>query len=347
MSGSESRLWQEIQSQPAVIARLLREGREVAQDIARAWRRRGPAFAMVAARGSSDNAGRYAQYVLGGRHRLPTGLATPSLHTRYGTPPDYSAGVVLGISQSGETPDIVAVVEEARTQGAMTVALTNEVESPLARAAEHCLPLGAGEEKSIAATKTYTAQVAGLALLSASLRAESSEALELEPLPTWMEETLSAAGPLDASALSTHERCTVLARGYNFATAHEIALKLKELALLPAEPFSGADYRHGPIALAEEGSWAVMVASRGKALQDVAALAGELKERRGRLLLISNEPKLAEGAELSFSYPAAVPDWLSPLLAVLPGQVLAYRLAQARGLDPDHPRLDRKVTRTL
>lgn len=342
---TESALWQEIQSQPEVVARLLRQGREPAGEMARVWRERRPAFVFIAARGSSDNAGRYGQYVLGGRHSLPTGLATPSLHTRYGTPPDYRGGAVIGISQSGQTPDILRVVEEAAAQGALTLAITNDAGSPLARAAQLCLPLGADEERSIAATKTYTAQLAGLALLSATLRGD--ELSELARLPAWMARTLEQASTLDAGPYREAERCAVLARGFNFATACEIALKLKELALLPAEPFSGADYRHGPIALAEEGSWAILVASRGPALEDVQELARELGAGGGRLLVIGNDAELGDRAEMHYSFPGEVPDWLSPIVAVLPGQVLSFRLAQARGLDPDHPRLDRKVTRTL
>lgn len=342
---SSSLLWGEIQSQPRILSNLLREGREAAGAIVKAWQRRKPAFAFVAARGSSDNAGRYAQYLLGSRHRLPIGLATPSLHTLYGASPDYGAGVVLGISQSGESPDIVRVVEDAAGQGALTVAITNRLDSPLARAAGYCLPLGVGEERSIAATKTYTAQLGALALLSVKLAGE--EPVALERLPVWMAATLQAAEEVELGGLSAVERCPVLARGFNFATAHEVALKLKELALVAAEPFSAADYRHGPIALAQEGQWAVLVGSRGPPLEDIRRLAGELQDRGLRLLVVGNDPALSERAERSYAFPASVPEWLSPLVAILPGQVLAFRLAQARGLDPDRPPLDRKVTKTL
>jgi glucosamine--fructose-6-phosphate aminotransferase (isomerizing) len=162
-------LAREIAEQPAVLAGLLAAERGRAEEIAAALRTREIAFVTIAARGTSDNAARYAQYLFGARNHLPVALATPALFTLYGAPPDLRRGLVVGVSQSGESPDILAVLAEGRRQGAPTLALTNFPDSPLGRAAEFVLPLRAGPERSVAATKTYTAQLLALAMLSAAL----------------------------------------------------------------------------------------------------------------------------------------------------------------------------------
>lgn len=339
---SRSVLRAEIREQPDVLARLLlREGARVRR-IARRLGRRDLRFVLVAARGTSDNAARYAQYALGLTCRLPVALAGPSLVTLYDSPPQLRGALVLGISQSGRSPDVVETVAAARRAGAPTLAVVNDPSSPLADAADEVIPLHAGVERSVAATKTYTAQLLAVALLASSLSGSRRFTEGLGALPDAVDETLAVEGAARRAAarLAGASRLVVLSRGLNYPTAHEIALKLKELALLEAEALSGADFQHGPIALAGPGLPAVVVSPPGTATEaDLATLAGELGRRGSPVLLVGPSGRGALPVP-------RFPELLSPVLAVVPGQLLAFHAARARGLDPDAPRGLSKVTET-
>jgi glucosamine--fructose-6-phosphate aminotransferase (isomerizing) len=275
-------------------------------------------------------------------------LATPSLFTLYRTPPRLRDALVFGISQSGQSPDIVAVVEEGRRQGALTVAVTNTPASPLAQAAEHVLPLDAGEERAVAATKTYTAQLAALALLSAHVANDREQLEELERLPGAVAETLALEpGIAQAAQRYAHaDECVVLGRGYNYATAFEIALKLKELTYIVAEPYSSADFRHGPVAIVERGFPVIVIAPSGAVYDDMVGLTRDLAARQADIIAISTEQEPLQLARLPLGLPVALPEWLSPLTCVVPGQLLALHITLAKGYDPDHPRGLTKVTET-
>jgi glucosamine--fructose-6-phosphate aminotransferase (isomerizing) len=342
----------EIHEQPTVLERML-ERQEAVREIARhvaTWGRRGPGLRQVllAARGTSDNAGQYGKYLLGAANGLPVALAAPSLYTLYGAPPRLAGALVLGISQSGASPDICAVIEDARRQGAPTVVLTNAPDSPLARVAEHVVDLGAGPERSVAATKTYTAELLALALLSAHL-AEDAERLEaLRAVP----EAVAAALALDAPIAQRAERylymphCAVVGRGYNYATALEIALKVKELTYVGATPYSSADFRHGPIAVVDRAYPVILVAPSGAVYADVVDLLDALREREAEIIVLSDREEALAAARTALRLPGGVPEWLSPIVAAIPGQLLAYHLALAKDLDPERPRGLRKVTET-
>ncbi len=273
--------------------RLLDRQAEAAARIAAAIRARGVRYAVIAARGSSDNAARYAQYLFGALNRLPVALATPSLFSIYHTPPQLRDALVLGVSQSGQSPDIVAVVEEGKRQGALTVAVTNAPTSPLAQATDYVLPLGAGEERAVAATRTYTAQLAALALLAVQLADDGERLAALRSAPAAVEKTLALEEPvaLAAQRYAYATGCVVLGRGYNYATAFEIALKLKELTYVVAEPYSSADFRHGPVAIVERGFPAIVVAPQGAVYPDMLALTRELAapEKAAELIVISEQ----------------------------------------------------------
>lgn len=331
-----------------MVERLLASGRGAAEAIAERVRAAAPRFALLAARGSSDNAARYAKYLFGAHNRIAVGLAAPALHTIYAAPPDLSAALVIGISQSGQSPDVVAVVRDASAQGAMTVALTNDAGSPLARAASVCLPLGAGEERAVAASKTYTSQLAALAMLSTALSADATHWAELEAIPAAMRAALGAASAARQAAprLAGAARIVVLGRGYNFATAFEAALKLKETCYTAAEAYSWADFLHGPIALLEPGFPVLVAAPTGIAATDVAAIVDTLRVRGALVSLISGDEALLARADLPLPLGATTPEWLSPLCAVIPAQLLALATAEAQGGDPDRPRGLAKVTLT-
>lgn len=334
----------ELREQPAVVARLLVEGEGDARAAAEAIRGARPTFMAIAARGSSDNAARYAQYLFGAHHGLAVALAAPSLHTRYGAPPDLARSVVVGISQSGRSPDVVAVLEDARRQGAPAIALTNDPGSPLARAATVCFDLRAGAETAVAATKTYTAELVALALISAAL--DPTRRPALDALPEALAAAVATAGVDEVAARHRDAgRLVVLGRGFNFCTAHELALKLKETSYLHAEPHSWVDFLHGPAALVEPGLPLVIVAPSGRLDDDVEELL-DLAERRGaRVVAISDREALLARAADGLRVPA-LPEWLSPVAAAVVGQRLALALATARGVDPDAPRGLTKVTET-
>ncbi len=341
----------EIHEQPEVLARLLDELAGAAAQVAAAVRARDVRYAVIAARGTSDNAARYAKYLFGATNRLPVALATPSLFSIYHTPPRLRDALVLGVSQSGQSPDIVAVVEEGRRQGALTVAVTNAPASPLAQAADHVLPLDAGEERAVAATKTYTAQLAALALLAVQLTGDEEREERLSALrsvPEAMEKTLALEEPiaLAAQRYAYATECLVLGRGYNYATAFEIALKLKELTYVVAQAYSSADFRHGPVAIVERGFPAVVVAPQGAVYPDVLALARELTAHEAELIVISGQDEALRLARTPLRLPVVLPEWLSPFTCVVPGQLLALHVTLAKGYDPDHPRGLKKVTET-
>jgi len=346
---SESVLLSEIAEQPSVLEGLLAQGAPEVEAIAATIRARGIHHVVIAARGSSDNAARYAQYLFGAHNRLTVTLATPSLFTRYQTPPVMTGALVVGISQSGESPDLIAVVEEGRRQGCLTLAVTNVAGSPLTAAAEHTIVLRAGKERSIAATKTYTAQLAALAMLSTAISQNGEWRQQLARVPAFV----AAAHEVDrdtvlaaAAALKDAGHGVVLGRGFNFATAFEAALKAKELAYVAVEPYSSADFQHGPIALIDTGFAAIVINAAGAVSSEVEDLLRTIVERGARPVVISNVTSSLALAAAPVPLPAEMPEWLSPIAAIVPGQLLAFHLSRLRGFDPDSPRGLKKVTKT-
>lgn len=343
-----SRLRTEISEQPTVIVRLLERETDNVRDLVGELRGSFD-YAVIAARGTSDNAARYAKYLWGAHNQLPVALATPSLFSLYKTPPRLNRALVVGISQSGQSPDIVSVIAEAQRQGRPTIAITNDAESPLAHAAEHVIPLHAGPERAVAATKTYTASLAALALISALLADDAAQVDQLRAVPGLMTRTLAELAPVLAKfeRYRYMSRCAVIGRGYNYATANEIALKVKELTQVDAQAYSSADFRHGPITMVRESLPVILLAPSGPVLGDLLALAADLKKLGAEQLIISDKAGVLSEAHLPLPLPKGLPERLSPLVAVLPGQLLAMTLAELKGLDPDRPVGLTKVTETL
>ncbi len=345
---NQSYLYREIHEQPAVLEKLLAGERKSTAALAAAMRQRDVHYVLIAARGTSDNAGRYANYLMGALNGLPVALATPSLYTIYNQAPRVRNALVIGISQSGKSPDIVSVLEDARRQGALTAAITNFPDSDLGAAAEHVIALHAGEERSIAATKTYTSELAAVALLAATLAEERSHLEAIARVP----ESVAAALEIDARVAEIAPRyrymrdCVVIGRGYNYATAFELALKLKELTYTIAEPYSSADFMHGPLAVIEYGFPAIVIAPSGAVLPEMQTFIRLLRQREAEAVVISDDQATLDLGRTRLPLPHDVPEWLSPLTAIVPGQLLALYLADARDYDPDHPRGLRKVTET-
>lgn len=345
---TDSIMQHEIQEQPAAVERFLADQAAAADRLANDLRARDIGYVLIAARGTSDNAARYAQYVFGAFNRIQVALATPSLYTLYGTPPDLRGALVVGISQSGQSPDIVSVLAAGRAQGRPTLAITNVPDSPLAQAADWVLPLGCGVERAVAATKTYTTSLAALALLSTALSGNDQHRSELAQVPRWMRHTLRNIEPVlgRVERYRYVGRSAVIGRGFNYATAFEVGLKIKELTRVVTESYSSADFLHGPISVLEPGFPLIVVAPSGQTLDDLAAFAAEAKRRGAELIVISDSDQVLSLAQLPLVLPAGIPEWLSPLMAVLPGQLFAMHLAAAKGLNVDAPAGLKKVTET-
>ena len=338
----------EILEQPAVVRQLIAEELPNIQKITKALKEKFK-YIVIAARGTSDNAARYAQYVLGAFNHIQVALATPSLFTIYNSPPDLSDALVVGISQSGQSPDIVAVLEEARKQNRPTLCITNEDKSPLAEAAEFLLPLHTGKEKAVAATKTYTASLAAIALFSSCLTNDDTRLDEIrhmsEKLDKVLEDALSIVKNTERYRYIDH--CVVLGRGFNYSTAFEVALKVKELTRVVTVPYSSADFKHGPIATIQKGFPVIVISSSGRMGDHIDEFTVKVMAMGAELIVISDQDSLLEKSRLGFRMAAGIPEWLSPIANVLPGQLFARQLALEKGLNIDRPEGITKVTETF
>ena len=345
---TDSHLYREIHEQAAVLRHFLDSEKATVRRLAQAIKRYEVTHVIIAARGTSDNAGRFAQYVLGSMNGLAVALTTPSLFTIYKRPPRFGKALLLGISQSGKSPDIVAVLAEARRQGVLTAVITNVPDSDLAQEGDVVIDLHAGQERAVAATKTYTAELAAIALLSATLAQDNDMMAALEEMPGAVAQTL-AMDELIAHVAPRYcymERCVVIGRGYNYATAFEMALKMKELSYTSVEPYSSADFLHGPLALIEPGFPVIVIAPSGMMQAEMQVFMRTLKERQAEIVAISDDAEVLSLARIGLALPRAAPEWLSPLTAIVPGQLFAMHLAHTRDYDVDAPRAIRKVTET-
>ncbi len=338
----------EIAEQPAAWRRLLLDGGERAGiDAAAALvRRRAPRTVLLVARGTSDHAALYAKYLVEIRLGRPAGLVSPSTLTAYGARPDLRDVLLIAVSQSGGSPDLVRTVEAARSQGALAVAVTNTAGSALAAAADAHVDVLAGPERAVAATKSYTAQLLALHLLLERVGGRSGAAAARLPE---LAEALLARGDEPADLARRYrfaQRMIVTARGYSYPTAREAALKLMETAYVSAQAFSGADLLHGPLALVEPQVPVLAVVAAGVGGDAMDQVLPRLAERGADVAVIGSAAAVA-AADAGIALPGGVPEELSPLLEILPLQLLALHMAVARGGDPDAPRGLRKVTETL
>jgi glucosamine--fructose-6-phosphate aminotransferase (isomerizing) len=339
----------EILEQPGRLASLIHHQQQTAREIAQAIRSHEVHYVFLAARGTSDNAGRYANYLWGAHNQLALALATPSLFTFYQRPPRLQHALVVGVSQSGQSPDIISVLEEGHRQNCLTLAITNAPDSPLAKAADFVLDIQAGPEKAVAATKTYTSQLMAIAMISAALSDSPERWNELYSVPKWAEQVLT----LDREIARMSERfrymsqCVVLGRGFNYATAFEWALKLKELTYIIAEPYSSADFQHGPIAMVERGFPILAVAPNGRVHETMKEMLTRLRRQlQAELILISDDTDTLTLAQSPIQLPPGIPEWLSPLVSIIPAQLFACHLTTVKGYDPEKPRSITKVTET-
>jgi glucosamine--fructose-6-phosphate aminotransferase (isomerizing) len=349
-----TRMAAEIRQIPGLVAGLLDGSAEPVGRAALAIAELKPRWVSMAGRGTSDHAATYGRYLLEAHLGVPVAMAAPSLTTVYEAAIDWRGGLLIAVSQSGRSPDVLAVIAAARSGGALTVTITNDATSPMALAAEHVIPCLAGEEAAVAATKTYVAELVALAALVAALRPRSPLAGALPRLPDVLERCLARAigwvegtGIVDIFAAA--DRVLVASRGYNMATAVEIALKLKETGAVFAEGYSTADLLHGPIALAGAGIPLLAIRSDGPigtAIDEGVAAA----ERAGSTAWLIGGREVEQRASVdgssALALPLDLPEDLTPPVFVLPGQLLAEAVARARGHDPDAPIGLSKVTLT-
>jgi glucosamine--fructose-6-phosphate aminotransferase (isomerizing) len=340
----------EIGQIPGAVQRVLDEPEQLTE-VASAIGRANPRWIMIAGRGTSDHAAVYAQYLFETHLGLPTGLVKPSVTTVYGATLDWRGGMVLAISQSGQSPDVVAVVEAARRSGALTVAITNEPASPLAAAAQLDLRIHAGRELAVPATKTYVTELAVVAALTEAIRPTPALTGGLAALPGALRDTiartrdwLTGPGATAVAAFAAADRALLVSRGFNLATALELALKLKETCGLFAEAYSTADFMHGPLVLARADVPTLAIRPDGLMGADVDATLAAVTARGGRTTLFGGSETVERPDALSLPHP--LPEALTPLLFVVPGQLLVEAVATERGVDPDAPDGLGKVTLT-
>jgi glucosamine--fructose-6-phosphate aminotransferase (isomerizing) len=340
----------ELWSQPDAVRTVVARADELVAHVRAAVAGTDPRALVLVGRGTSDNAARYLQYLTGIRLGLPVALAAPSITSVHGAGLRLRDVVVVAISQSGASPDVVSVVADAVAQGVPALAVTNDPASPLARAATRVLDLSVGPEHAVAATRTYTASLAMLVLVAAALGDAALEAdlvRGLGGIADAMERTLEAtAGPVErVVAAGPPRHLVVVGRGHNYATAFETALKVRELTRTVAEAFSPPDLLHGPVAAVGPDTTVLLVAADAATLAGHRELVPVVAGRGARTVAITADAALAAACDLAIPVPS-LPDWLTPFTAVLPGQLLAAGLARAGGADPDAPEGLSKVTRT-
>jgi glutamine---fructose-6-phosphate transaminase (isomerizing) len=334
---------EETRAAPARVADLLGRDAETYAALADELRRRDPAFVATVARGSSDHAAAYLASLAGIVAGRATASLPPSLVTRYGASLSFERAFVVSLSQSGASPDIVRTLEAARAGGAVTAAIVNQADSPLARAAEFVLPQHAGPELSVAATKSVVATLAACARLVAAWRRDRALLAALERLPERLGEALACDWSPALPALERVTRLYVVGRGPGLGVAEETALKLKETSGVLAEALSAAEVQHGPKAVIGPGFPVLAYGLADPGGEDARAFAAELAAVGAEVMLASPTP----GAGLHLRLPPPLHPLLDPIVALLAFYPLAEALARARGRDPDRPPGLSKVTRTL
>jgi glucosamine--fructose-6-phosphate aminotransferase (isomerizing) len=341
----------EIGEIPEIVERVLREGEPETREAATAVTGAGVRFVSIVGRGTSDHAAVYARYLVETMLGIPTGLAAPSVHTAYGARLDWRGGLVLSFSQSGEGPDVVAVTEAARAGGALTVAITNEPASPLAVAAEHVLLCRAGRERAVAASKTYVAQLVAVAALVSAAAPDRGLEGPLHGLARRLETAIEAGaawldgGGSPVGAFAEADRSLVVSRGFNLATALEIALKLKETGRSFADGYSTADLLHGPVVLAASDVPILAFRPPGPIAASIDEGLDVARRAGARVWTVGSRSSRAPAGE-ALELGDDLPEALTPIVYVVPGQLLAERVARERGFDPDAPVGLSKVTRT-
>jgi glucosamine--fructose-6-phosphate aminotransferase (isomerizing) len=344
----ETLMRREILSRSAALKNTYQTNLELAEKLAAAVKERGITHVLVSARGSSNNALVYFKYLCEIYAGLPVTFVNPSVITLYGAKLNMKNTLVLGVSQSGKALDVLLVMQEAERQGALTAAVTNNLLSPLALNSKYHFYLDVGEELSVAATKTFTAQMLVMKMLATSLtEGEEKMPARMLKLPLLFERVFAMEKDIErlADALVNTKQMIVLSRGIALAAGLEIALKLQETCYLNARAYAISDFYHGPFALVGEDSSLLVFALKGKTFDDALAILEKLKPLGCAVTLFTQSGELAAKYQNSLLLPDA-DETLSPFVAAAAGQLLSLHLSLKRGLNPDKPRGLNKVTVT-
>ena len=343
-----SLMLQEIAEQPAALQKTIEEERSKVARLGSFIRRRGVDLIVLVARGSSDNAALFGRYLLEIETGIPVSLAAPSVYTLYGGELNLARALVVGVSQSGEGEDINRVLERARACGAYTVGITNEPTSSMAQTVDELLVMHGGRERSVAATKTFTGQMMLFYLLAAAL-SDGARSFNYEAVPELAARALEHKERIRqlAERYVFMENCVVVGRGLLYANAYETALKLMETCYVVAERFSSADFFHGPLAMVERHFPIILFAPPGITLDGARQLMTRLKELHADTLAITADDRVIDTSTRSIRMAAEIEEVLAPIPYIIPAQLFAALLADAKGLNPDAPRSLSKVTRTL
>jgi glutamine---fructose-6-phosphate transaminase (isomerizing) len=348
--GSEtlSLMLQEIAQQPEALARTIQSEREKISRLGGSIKQRDIDLIVLVARGSSDNAALFGRYLLEITTGIPVSLSAPSVHTLYKAKLNLRHALVVGVSQSGEGEDINQVLENARAGGAYTIGLTNEPSSSMVSIVDEVLLMHGGRERSVAATKTFTGQMMLFYMLAAAL-AEKKPSWNYDAIPDFAARALEQQ-PAILELVQRYvfmENCVVVGRGLAYANAYELALKLMETCYVVAERFSSADFLHGPVAMVERHFPVILFAPPGVMLPGVKDLIKRLQELHADTMAITSDLDAAENCSRAVIMPKEIDEFVAPIPYIIPGQLFAALLAEAKGLDPDQPRSLSKVTRTL
>ncbi len=336
---------QEIAEQPAVLERTIAAERDKVVRLSSYLRSRDVDLIVIVARGSSDNASLFGRYLLEVTTGIPVSLSAPSVVTLYNAKLDLSRAIVVGVSQSGEGTDINTVLESAKASGAFTLGITNEADSTMATIADETLLIHAGRELSVAATKTYTGQMLHFYMLAEAL---ADNKLEIQRIPSYAAnalELLPAVRDL-VDRYTFMENCVVVGRGMNYGNSYELALKLMETCYVVAERFSSADFFHGPLAIVERRFPVIMFGPSGATKKSSVDLLEELRDLHADSLTITNDDDIAALSRNSLRMPQ-MDEFLTPIPFIVPAQLFAALLSEAKGIDPDAPRSLKKVTKTI
>jgi len=340
----------EIHEEPAALDRLIEKELTRVWAMAERWTTQPPRFIFIAARGTSDHVALYGKYLFETMTHIPTGLAAPSISSIYQAQVNVEGALIIGISQSGEAADVMAVLEQANAGGADTLAITNVADSPITEIAQHTIPLHAKPELAVAATKTFTSSMTALLILAAAIGRNVELRDGLGQLPSLVADVLHHEQQVESKMERFRylRECVVLGRGYNLATAYELALKLRETSNVRAQPFASPDFVHGPIAIIEEGYPVIAFANRGATLPSVMSVIAETQARGAEAVVIGNAPDALATADIAFPVipERNVPEVMSPITSIATGQLFAHALAVLKGYDPDKPRGLHKVTIT-
>jgi len=338
---------EEIEEQPLRLQDTLSLEWDKAKEVGKEIRDFAPECVMVVARGTSDNVATYARYLIQFENHIPVASATPSLYTHYDAKLKLDKTLVIGISQSGETPDVVYFLQKAREQGALTCAITNTEKSPLENEAHLALIARSGKEKAVAATKTFTTSMLTIALLSFHWAEDEEKLQELTTVPYQAQQMLTLSTLIQeiVERYTYTEVMAVLSRGFFYPIALEIALKIRETAMVDADGFSSVDFMHGPIAVVQRGFPVFLVAPKGRVYNNLLEIAKILQKRKAELIILSNGSEMKKSANTFIPIPFEGDEIIMPISIVIAGQLFAYFLSLSRNLNPDRPRGLTKVTR--